>query len=409
MTTVPAQQTQQPQIPAEATPGGLFQVSPPQFQFTASKVASGQVSKVKLKNLSSTPLGFKFKTNAPMKYSVKPVLGVVAPGETVKVFVRSDSWINPQDRFLLQTITLNEEERKALDPQSWKALDSKRLVESYIPCSSISALTIRDHEEDAGAISSSSATSSTASNAANTPPFHAYDTSRSSNQQRSPVHQHQVFERWQYSESTRPTISIGGLGRRRSSASSTCSSITSSPGTYPTLFTPTTKSFDQLPSPMSTAPTTPTTPTAFSAYSSKRNSLTSNFQGSIITSTIKEEPSGTGELIPSDSTHYLPSALGFTGKRILRTASKFKFFRHYSKKQALLLSLVCLIFGMLMPYDRVFNIIRSTATIGADNAGTLDLENPSRSNIYRTPDVIVNLNGPRIQSTRQPVAVEGAV
>ncbi|KAG0295670.1 hypothetical protein BGZ96_011247 [Linnemannia gamsii] len=53
----------------------------------ASRVSPGQVSKVKLKNLSSSPVGYKFKTNAPMKYSVKPVLGVLAPDESVKIFV----------------------------------------------------------------------------------------------------------------------------------------------------------------------------------------------------------------------------------------------------------------------------------------------------------------------------------
>ncbi|KAG0252374.1 hypothetical protein BG011_007015 [Mortierella polycephala] len=52
-----------------------------------SKVASGQVAKIKLKNLTSTTtIGYKFKTNAPLKYSVKPVLGTLAPGETVKVY-----------------------------------------------------------------------------------------------------------------------------------------------------------------------------------------------------------------------------------------------------------------------------------------------------------------------------------
>ncbi|KAF9347666.1 hypothetical protein BGX26_000861, partial [Mortierella sp. AD094] len=322
----------------------------------------------------------------------------------------------------------------------WKALDSKRFIESYIPCSCTSTLAIRDPEEDSGAISSSSATSSTASNAANSPPFRAHDPNRSSgNPQRSPARQQQVFERWQYSESTRPTVSIGGLGRRRSSASSTCSSVNSSPGTYPTLFTPTTKTFDQLPSPMTTAPTTPTTPTAFSSYSSKRNSLTSNFQGSIITSTIKEEPSGTGDSSPSESAQYLLSALGFTEKQVLNATSKFKIFRHYNNKQLLLLSLLCLIFGMLMPYDRVLeflgldvgayedwaskdsNGMRSmevevqenigvvTTPMGADYAGTVDLKEPYRTNIYHASDVMAELNDIKIHTTRQSVVVEGAV
>ena len=52
----------------------------------ASKVSSGLVSKLKIKNLLSAPVGYKFKTNAPLRYSVKPVLGVLAPGQSIEVF-----------------------------------------------------------------------------------------------------------------------------------------------------------------------------------------------------------------------------------------------------------------------------------------------------------------------------------
>lgn len=51
-----------------------------------SKVSTGQVAKVKLKNTSLTPVGYKLKTNAPQKYSVRPVFGVLMPGDSVKVF-----------------------------------------------------------------------------------------------------------------------------------------------------------------------------------------------------------------------------------------------------------------------------------------------------------------------------------
>ncbi|KAF9209533.1 hypothetical protein BGZ49_003647 [Haplosporangium sp. Z 27] len=364
-----------------------------------------------------------------MKYSVKPVLGVMGPGETVKVFVRSDSWINPQDRFLLQTIALEEDEGKSLDPRSWKALDSKRFIESYIPCSSTSALSIRDPDDDAGATSSSSTTSSTASIIANTPPFNSHDFNRLGNQQqqRSPNRQQQIFERWQYSETTRPTISMGGLGRRRSSSSSTCSSVHSSPGTYPTLFTPTSKNFDQLPSPMSTAPTTPTTPTV---YSSKRNSFNNNFQGSIITSTIKEEPSGTGDPNPSESAQYLLSALGFSEKQVLSTTSKFKSFRQYNKKQVLLLSLICLIFGLMVSYDRVLRLLG--VGVGVDVVGghkdwiskdgsegftvqenidarAVDLKESSQTTNYHETGIMVELNDINLQNSRQSNVMEGAV
>ncbi|KAG0353609.1 hypothetical protein BGZ54_002176, partial [Gamsiella multidivaricata] len=279
-----------------------------------SRASPGQVSKLKLKNMTSAPVGYKFKTNAPMKYSVKPVLG-------------------------------------------WKTLDAKRFLESYIPCSSTSTLSSGDLEDDAGSISSSSATSS----AASSPSFHAYDLSRASQQQQRP-RQSQVFERWQYFEATRPTISIGGLGRRLSTSSSTCSSATSSPSTYPTLFTkPLESSSSSSPStPPSPASTTPTT-----AYSSKRSSVSSNYHRQVITSTIKEEPanmgagSGSGSGPSSEPTQHFLSELGFSKKQVLGTVSRLRIFQHYSMKQALLWSLVCLLLGMLMPFDRMTDIMGS--------------------------------------------------
>ncbi|KAG0055575.1 hypothetical protein BGZ83_008186 [Gryganskiella cystojenkinii] len=50
-----------------------------------SKVMPGQFAKLKLENPTTSPIGYKFKTNSPMKYSVKPVIGVVPAGETIKI------------------------------------------------------------------------------------------------------------------------------------------------------------------------------------------------------------------------------------------------------------------------------------------------------------------------------------
>ncbi|KAF9090079.1 hypothetical protein BGX23_006227 [Mortierella sp. AD031] len=242
-----------------------------------SRVSPGQVSKVKLKNVSSSPVGYKFKTNAPMKYSVKPVLGVLAPDESVKIFVRCDNWVSPQDRFLLQSIILTDDEKKTLDSRTWKSLDPKRFIECYIPCVSVSALTLRDPEDDAGSLSSSSAASSSTTIS---PPLQAIDLTRLP----PPRSRQQVFERWQYSESMRPTVSMGGVGKRLSNSSTT----STSPGVYPTLFT-SKNSMDYY------FPSSPTTPTGSdsSAWSSKRNSFSSTstvVQSPIITSTIVEEP-----------------------------------------------------------------------------------------------------------------------
>ena len=51
-----------------------------------SKSSSTYKSTVKLSNVTSQSVAFKFKTNAPARYSVKPVLGKVPPKETVIVF-----------------------------------------------------------------------------------------------------------------------------------------------------------------------------------------------------------------------------------------------------------------------------------------------------------------------------------
>ncbi|KAF8934128.1 hypothetical protein BGZ58_005917 [Dissophora ornata] len=403
---------------------------------TPSRVSPGQVSKVKLKNLAPVPVGYKFKTNAPMKYSVKPVLGVLGPGESIKIFVRSDSWISPQDRFLLQTIGLTEEEGQALDPRSWKTLDSKRFNESYIPCTATSALSLRDPEDDAGSWSSSSATSS----AASSPPFHAYDMSRSgigggaSPGQQGGAARKQVFERWQYAESTRPTISIGGLGRRLSSGSSTCSSATSSPGSYPTLFT--SRSFDQYQNQQQYQ--APSSPVLTTAYSSKRSSISSNFHSSIITSTIKEESSiantNANTTVGSrfEPTQYLLTVLGFSEEQVLRTMVKFKILQQYSKRQVLLLSLmVCLLLGMLMPVERVLEMVNggrgashsdgwisygdsdscSTGVEEMEDAGpgAAIMNHGVRSDAYFVANVMADLNDLRLHQDRQFEILEGAV
>ncbi|KAF9328062.1 hypothetical protein BG006_008727 [Podila minutissima] len=109
---------------------GLLHIVPHIFQFSVSKVSTGQVAKVKLKNTSLTPVGYKLKTNAPQKYSVRPVFGVLMPGDSVKVFVRSEGWINPQDRFLLQSIALGDEEGHTFQAATVNAGCGKRSIQN---------------------------------------------------------------------------------------------------------------------------------------------------------------------------------------------------------------------------------------------------------------------------------------
>ncbi|KAF9538843.1 hypothetical protein EC957_006163 [Mortierella hygrophila] len=388
-TTSQQQQPDSQQGGATSPSNEVLRISPQQFHFTASRVSPGQVSKVKLKNLSTSPVGYKFKTNAPMKYSVKPVLGVLDPDESVKIFVRCDNWISPQDRFLLQTIVLKDnEEAQSINSRSWKSLDPKRFIECYIPCVSVSPLSIRDPEDDAGTLSSSSATSSSTTTTIS-PPLQAIDLSRLPPQRS----RQQVFERWQYSESMRPTVvSIGGVGRRpsNSSTTSTSSAASTSPGIYPTLFTPISTPRGSMDYYFPASPTASESGHGSSSgRSSKRNSISlnsSNFQSgpNLITTTIVEEPvsmepsiyypnknkspSSPGTTIPPMSTPPSSSSsstetaavvwrnilekLGLSEAQALQKQSKIMLLWQYTRGQILVLSLVCLFFGLVLPLAR---------------------------------------------------------
>ncbi|RKP15398.1 hypothetical protein BJ684DRAFT_18277 [Piptocephalis cylindrospora] len=125
-----------------ASPSSL-RISPPDLTFSPSKTRS--YTKVGRLTLSypadaagSNPvqhLGFKFKTNAPDRYSVKPVLGVLAPGAQVDVYVRCEGFgVHMGDRFLVQIATLTEEEAGSLNARTWRELGEDRLGSTFIPC-----------------------------------------------------------------------------------------------------------------------------------------------------------------------------------------------------------------------------------------------------------------------------------
>ncbi|KAJ3280954.1 hypothetical protein HK104_000304, partial [Borealophlyctis nickersoniae] len=78
----------------------------------------GFISKITLTNRQPRPVGFKFKTNAPARYSVKPVVGMLDANGSVDVFVRSETTIHPGDRFLLQNMALTKDEAANLTPAS---------------------------------------------------------------------------------------------------------------------------------------------------------------------------------------------------------------------------------------------------------------------------------------------------
>ncbi|KAI9229433.1 MAG: hypothetical protein DHS80DRAFT_22310 [Piptocephalis tieghemiana] len=86
-------------------------------------------------SFSSRPLGFKVKTNAPGRYSVKPVMGLLAPGSQIDVHVRCEGLgVVRGDRFLIQAVLLTEMEASSLTPRSWRRLEDHRLHSIFIPC-----------------------------------------------------------------------------------------------------------------------------------------------------------------------------------------------------------------------------------------------------------------------------------
>ncbi|KAF9135509.1 Motile sperm domain-containing protein 2 [Mortierella sp. GBA39] len=308
---------------ASTTTPAILRISPQTFQFTASKVSSGLVSKLKIKNVHATPVGYKFKTNAPLRYSVKPVLGVLAPGQSIEVFVRCESWVNPQDRFLLQSVSLTEPESQHIDAITWKEIDRRRLVETFIQCSSSSTLSMREPQDDGGSLSSSSNCSSGSS-------------SRTSSTRSAPSSQ-QLLQGQQ--QQRRPSVAhvhaAAIAAGRRPSASSTTSSTTSSPGSYPTLFTAKTSS----------APKSSSQP-----YSN--NSTAQESKGS------------------SSSVSYLATTFS-NSRQTIRTVSKFLAIRQYTKMQVLTVSLVCLLLGLLLPLEKVFLMVSgSSSSMGAGTAST---------------------------------------
>ncbi|TPX70386.1 hypothetical protein SpCBS45565_g01821 [Spizellomyces sp. 'palustris'] len=116
----------------------LLNLTPTDLFFTPTRSNIGVIAKVTIQNPGKRAVGYKLKTNAPARYSVKPVLGVLVGGGSVDVLVRSESDIQPNDRFLLQTVHLSDEETKGLDAIKWRTLDRRRFVEIFIDCKRVS-------------------------------------------------------------------------------------------------------------------------------------------------------------------------------------------------------------------------------------------------------------------------------
>ncbi|KAK9765553.1 hypothetical protein K7432_006019 [Basidiobolus ranarum] len=114
----------------------LVRISPKEFNFSATVGAGGaRISRLSIRSLQTSPVGFKFKTNAPLRYSVRPVYGVLERLNSVaEVYVRCESDVQPSDRFLIQTVQLTTEEAENMGASLWRSLDRKRILEHFINC-----------------------------------------------------------------------------------------------------------------------------------------------------------------------------------------------------------------------------------------------------------------------------------
>ncbi|KAJ2822347.1 hypothetical protein IWW50_004251 [Coemansia erecta] len=111
----------------------LIRISPSEFQFTESQ--TGYTSRLRLTSLQGQAVGFKFKTNAPHKFLVKPVVcSLTKKGMSVDVVVKSSGPITDADRFLIQTVALATDEAEDLDSAKWRTLDPARIMEDLIYC-----------------------------------------------------------------------------------------------------------------------------------------------------------------------------------------------------------------------------------------------------------------------------------
>ncbi|KAI3653033.1 hypothetical protein MP228_002458 [Amoeboaphelidium protococcarum] len=113
----------------------LVETSSQSFIFSGSRQASGYVSKIQLfhAGLEQLTVAFKLKTNAPSKYSVRPVYGIIQPLSRIDVYVKCDGEIDESDKFLLQLVRLTALE----DGQSaefWKTVPRSRIEQRLLDC-----------------------------------------------------------------------------------------------------------------------------------------------------------------------------------------------------------------------------------------------------------------------------------
>ncbi|OZJ04168.1 hypothetical protein BZG36_03118 [Bifiguratus adelaidae] len=137
-----------------------LRIAPSTFQFFPSK-SKGYVSRLTVKNLLDKPIGFKFKTNTPHRYSVKPVFAVLDAHMSIDVHVKADTQPEAHDRFLIQSTALTTQEAQGMDYTAWKALPRARMAENLIKCTCLQAKPTKLGNQIPSPSTSTSSTSST--------------------------------------------------------------------------------------------------------------------------------------------------------------------------------------------------------------------------------------------------------
>ncbi|KAI9011097.1 PapD-like protein [Gaertneriomyces semiglobifer] len=122
-------------------------LTPSRLLFSPTKSNTSLIARITLTNIcpSRAAVAYKFKTNSPARYSVKPVLGWIKYGDSVDVLVRANplgvagdiAGVEKGDRFLVQSLPLDSGEMPVdggLSSDGWKRLDKRNLVETFVDC-----------------------------------------------------------------------------------------------------------------------------------------------------------------------------------------------------------------------------------------------------------------------------------
>eukprot|EP01088_Endostelium_zonatum_P008634 TRINITY_DN21793_c0_g1_i1.p1 TRINITY_DN21793_c0_g1~~TRINITY_DN21793_c0_g1_i1.p1 ORF type:complete len:226 (+),score=51.75 TRINITY_DN21793_c0_g1_i1:28-705(+) len=101
-------------------------------------------NKLKISNLnteaSGTSIAFKIKTTKPNRYSVKPHVGLLRPGQSIDVLIRYNFQkdrpkdLDERDKFQVESINLNEQVAEADVPNLFKTTPAEQIIKEKLKC-----------------------------------------------------------------------------------------------------------------------------------------------------------------------------------------------------------------------------------------------------------------------------------